>query len=159
MTRMPRQMAGSINHQETLLCLQAEREFLRLLEGDCGSPVGVPCDHYRFQDDVARAGFRTAARLNRDTARVEGDSPRPPNWQGNYGSGLMAEKTRGKCFVVGAGPGDLGLVTLRAKQCIEQAEVIVYDYLCNPEMLRWAAEKCRAHFCRKKGGRPHSDAG
>ncbi|MEY2575912.1 MAG: uroporphyrinogen methyltransferase / synthase, partial [Verrucomicrobiota bacterium] len=40
----------------------------------------------------------------------------------------MAEKG-GKCFLVGAGPGDLGLVTLRAKECIEQAEVIVYDYL------------------------------
>ena len=31
----------AINHAETLLCLQAEREFLRLLQGDCGSPVGV----------------------------------------------------------------------------------------------------------------------
>ena len=30
-----------INHRETHLCLQAEREFLRLLQGDCGSPVGV----------------------------------------------------------------------------------------------------------------------
>jgi hydroxymethylbilane synthase len=30
-----------INHVETLFCLQAEREFLRLLQGDCGSPVGV----------------------------------------------------------------------------------------------------------------------
>jgi hydroxymethylbilane synthase len=30
-----------INHGETLLCLEAEREFLRLLQGDCGSPVGV----------------------------------------------------------------------------------------------------------------------
>jgi hydroxymethylbilane synthase len=30
-----------VNHAETLLCLRAEREFLRLLQGDCGSPVGV----------------------------------------------------------------------------------------------------------------------
>lgn len=30
-----------VNHPETLLCLRAEREFLRLLQGDCGSPVGV----------------------------------------------------------------------------------------------------------------------
>jgi hydroxymethylbilane synthase len=30
-----------INHVETLFCLRAEREFLRLLQGDCGSPVGV----------------------------------------------------------------------------------------------------------------------
>ena len=30
-----------VNDPDTLLCLQAEREFLRLLQGDCGSPVGV----------------------------------------------------------------------------------------------------------------------
>ena len=63
----------------------------------------------------------------------------------------MAEKG-GKCFLVGAGPGDLGLVTLRAKECIERAEVIVYDYLCNPEMLRWAPEKAELIFAGKKAG-------
>ena len=46
----------------------------------------------------------------------------------------------GRCYLVGAGPGDLGLVTLRARQLIEHAEVIVYDYLSNPEMLAWAPE-------------------
>jgi len=65
----------------------------------------------------------------------------------------MAEKTKpGKCFLVGAGPGDLGLVTLRAKECIERAEVIVYDYLCNPEMLRWAPENAELIFAGKKAG-------
>jgi uroporphyrinogen III methyltransferase/synthase len=63
----------------------------------------------------------------------------------------MAEK-EGKCFLVGAGPGDLGLVTLRARECIEQAEVIIYDYLCNPEMLRWASEKAELIFAGKKAG-------
>src|SRR3954470_10579149 len=63
----------------------------------------------------------------------------------------MAEK-QARCFLVGAGPGDLGLVTLRAKQCIEEAEVIIYDYLCNPEMLRWAPEKAELIFAGKKAG-------
>jgi uroporphyrinogen III methyltransferase/synthase len=63
----------------------------------------------------------------------------------------MAEKGA-KCFLVGAGPGDLGLVTLRAKECIERAEVIVYDYLCNPEMLRWAPETAELIFAGKKAG-------
>ncbi len=36
-----RQLVERINHAATLLCLRAEREFLRLLEGDCDSPVGV----------------------------------------------------------------------------------------------------------------------
>jgi len=61
----------------------------------------------------------------------------------------MAEK-QGECFLVGAGPGDLGLVTLRAKECIERADVIIYDYLCNPEMLRWAPETAELVFAGKK---------
>jgi uroporphyrinogen III methyltransferase / synthase len=64
----------------------------------------------------------------------------------------MGKDKTGKCFLVGAGPGDLGLVTLRAKECIEQAEVIVYDYLCNPEMLRWAPDNAELIFAGKKAG-------
>jgi uroporphyrinogen III methyltransferase/synthase len=65
----------------------------------------------------------------------------------------MAEKAKkGLCFLVGAGPGDLGLVTLRAKECIEHADVIIYDYLCNPEMLRWAPESAELIFAGKKAG-------
>ncbi len=45
---------------------------------------------------------------------------------------------KGICYLVGAGPGDLGLVTLRAKECIELADVIAYDYLVNKEVLAWA---------------------
>jgi uroporphyrinogen III methyltransferase/synthase len=65
--------------------------------------------------------------------------------EGNFESG-------GKCFLVGAGPGDLGLVTLRGKECIEHAQVLVYDYLCNPEMLRWAPENAELIFAGKKAG-------
>jgi len=59
---------------------------------------------------------------------------------------------KGKCFLVGAGPGDLGLVTLRAKACIEQAEVIVYDHLSNPEMLKWARESAELIYAGKRAG-------
>jgi hydroxymethylbilane synthase len=40
-----RKVVSSIDDQETHLCLRAEREFLRLLQGDCDLPVGV---HARF---------------------------------------------------------------------------------------------------------------
>jgi uroporphyrinogen III methyltransferase / synthase len=58
----------------------------------------------------------------------------------------------GRCYLVGAGPGDLGLITLRAKQLIERADVVVYDYLCNPEMLQWAPEAAEIIYAGKKAG-------
>lgn len=61
-----------------------------------------------------------------------------------------AEPKRGICYLVGAGPGDPGLVTLRAKECIELADVIVYDYLCNAELLRWAKPGAEIIYAGKK---------
>src|SRR5437660_5631473 len=58
----------------------------------------------------------------------------------------------GKVYLVGAGPGDLGLVTLRAKERIERADVIVYDHLANPEMLGWARDDAEIVYAGKKAG-------
>jgi len=67
-------------------------------------------------------------------------------------SGAMSSKATGICYLAGAGPGDLGLVTLRTRECIERAEVIVYDYLCNPQMLRWAKDDAERIYVGKKAG-------
>src|SRR3981189_2120847 len=60
---------------------------------------------------------------------------------------------KAKCILAGAGPGDLGLVTLRAKEAIEHADVVVYDYLCNPEILKWAPADTELIYAGKKAGR------
>jgi uroporphyrinogen III methyltransferase/synthase len=58
----------------------------------------------------------------------------------------------GICYLAGAGPGDLGLVTLRVKELVEQAEVVVFDYLCNPEILKWAPAGAEIIYAGKKAG-------
>jgi len=62
------------------------------------------------------------------------------------------KKSAGKVYLVGAGPGDLGLVTLRAKECIEIADVIIYDHLTNPEMLGWARDDAEVIYAGKRAG-------
>src|SRR6266436_1850319 len=57
-----------------------------------------------------------------------------------------------KVYLVGAGPGALGLVTLRDKECIEAADVIVYDHLVNPEILGWARDDAEIIYAGKEPG-------
>ena len=49
---------------------------------------------------------------------------------------------KGKVFLVGAGPGEPKLSTLRAKELIEQCDVLVYDNLANPELRKWRKSEC-----------------
>ena len=64
----------------------------------------------------------------------------------------MAKKSIGLCSLVGCGPGDPGLVTLRARECIEKADVIVYDYLVNPTLLDWAKPGAEIIYAGKEAG-------
>jgi uroporphyrinogen III methyltransferase/synthase len=59
---------------------------------------------------------------------------------------------KGKVYIIGAGPGDPGLITLRGIQCLEQADVVVYDYLANEEFLGRARKDARLIYVGKKGG-------
>jgi uroporphyrinogen III methyltransferase/synthase len=56
----------------------------------------------------------------------------------------------GICYLVGAGPGDIGLVTLKAKECIEKADVLVYDALIADEFLRWVKPDCELIYVGKR---------
>jgi uroporphyrinogen III methyltransferase/synthase len=65
----------------------------------------------------------------------------------------MSKKSEaGIVYLVGAGPGNLGLVTLWAKECIERADVIVHDHLANPEMLAWAKQGAEIIYAGKRVG-------
>lgn len=59
---------------------------------------------------------------------------------------------KGKAYLVGAGPGDPGLLTLRAKELIEKADVIIYDYLANERFLNYARKDAELIYVGKSGG-------
>ena len=64
----------------------------------------------------------------------------------------MKKKPEGICYLAGAGPGDIGLVTLKVKEVVGRADVVVYDYLCNPEILGWVPSGAEIIFAGKKAG-------
>ena len=45
--------------------------------------------------------------------------------------------SKGKVYLIGAGPGDIKLITVKGLECIQKADVIVYDRLANPRLLSY----------------------
>lgn len=60
--------------------------------------------------------------------------------------------SQGKVYLVGAGPGDPGLLTLKGQEVLRQAEVVIYDYLANEEFLQYAPAEAEKIYVGKKGG-------
>ncbi|MCS0671364.1 uroporphyrinogen-III C-methyltransferase [Cytobacillus firmus] len=56
---------------------------------------------------------------------------------------------KGKVYLVGAGPGDEGLITVKGLTAIQKADVILYDRLINPNLLESAPSQCELIFCGK----------
>src|SRR5262245_22432158 len=63
----------------------------------------------------------------------------------------------GKVFLVGAGPGDPGLLTLKGKQCLEQADVVLYDYLANSVLLQYAPATAQRIYIGRRGRGQYQD--
>ena len=59
---------------------------------------------------------------------------------------------KGVVYLVGAGPGDPGLLSIKAKSILEQADVVIYDNLVNPKILDWLKPEARSIFVGKSSG-------
>ena len=61
---------------------------------------------------------------------------------------------KGKVYLVGAGPGDVAYLTVRAEQLLSVAEVLVYDALVDDQLLNLVTPHCLKLNVGKRGGRP-----
>jgi uroporphyrin-III C-methyltransferase len=61
---------------------------------------------------------------------------------------------QGKVYLVGAGPGDPELITVKGANILGKAEVIVYDRLANPELLSLTADRSEHLYVGKRPGKP-----
>ncbi len=59
----------------------------------------------------------------------------------------------GKVYLTGAGPGEVELLTIKALRVIKEADVIIYDRLANPDILKEAKEGCQFVYVGKQDGR------
>ncbi len=64
----------------------------------------------------------------------------------------MSDTAKGTVYLVGAGPGDPGLMTLKGRELIGRADCLVYDALAATEMLSWVKPGCEIVFVGKRSG-------
>lgn len=60
----------------------------------------------------------------------------------------------GKVYLVGAGPGDPGLLTVKGRDLLVMADCVIYDYLVSPEIVQLARAGAELLFVGKRGGHP-----
>ena len=63
-----------------------------------------------------------------------------------------SKNKQGKIILIGAGPGDAGLLTLQGKHWLQKAEVIFYDHLVNEDLLRFTQKETEVLYVGKKEG-------
>src|SRR5690349_3933157 len=64
-------------------------------------------------------------------------------------------KKRGKVYLLGGGPGDPELITVRARRRLAEADVVLYDALIHPDLLAFCRPGAKLEFVGKRAGRPY----
>ncbi len=64
----------------------------------------------------------------------------------------MEKRKTGKVYLIGAGPGDPGLLTIKGKEILSQAEVVIYDRLASPRLLAFARPNAELIYVGKRTG-------
>lgn len=142
------ELMAELDDEDTRYAALAERGFVRALNGGCSSPVAA------------------YARVFGDRMELEGlyyDEASGHFWK-RRAEGLCKEAERlgvrlaeamkrpGKVWLVGAGPSDPGLMTLKGKHVLEQADVVVYDQLIGDGVRQMIPQKAQAIDAGKQAG-------
>jgi len=59
---------------------------------------------------------------------------------------------KGKVYLVGAGPGDIGLLTVKGMKCLQRADVVIYDFHLNAQVLNYINRRAEFIYAGKRGG-------
>lgn len=144
---------AALDDRKARICLEAEREFLKCLDGSCNAPCGAYCtvdEHgFNFRGMYAYDGKTPKyAVINEKTDEQWEKISEPVNADNTdlkFAVSLakrlvdvLKSGNKGMVSLVGAGPGKRDYLSIEALRCIKKADVIVYDALISPSILNEA---------------------
>jgi len=121
----------------------------RHTRGDIPLAVREAASHYfgvsfRISEPLSAHPLVIDASLQRIRESIERESDEKKT--------ALYRATGGTVYLVGAGPGDPGLLTVKARDLLESCDVVIYDYLVNPELLGHVATGAEHIYVGKVGG-------
>lgn len=141
-------MLNALSDADTDFQARAERGFLREIGGSCHLPVGAVCKRrageYSLDVMFGRAPGDGAA-----YAKAHGSDP---DALARQAAAEIRKQLAGTVFLIGAGPGDPGLITVKGIMALRKADCIIYDRLAAPELLAEAKEGCELIGAGKEKG-------
>ena len=146
-------LMAAISDPDTIIQMNAERSFLNALNGSCHIPVGAFCEIKK--DTVVLYGLYGLEDGSHVVTRsIEG----APEEAENLGKQLAAACYKdvhtkpGKVYLAGGGCGDPGLLTVKARDILTKADVVVYDALVNESFLNDARADAEIVYVGKRAG-------
>lgn len=142
-----REILKAIHNEKIASQVAIEREFSKIFDGGCHTPMG--CYSEMDGENITFKGIY-----------FKGEKSYSTTVKGNISEGIkIAQKAAkiikeeisktGKVYILGAGPGDAELLTLKGKRVIEEADVLVYDRLINPRILKFAKKDAELIYLGK----------
>lgn len=127
----------AIHDEQTWQMFLAERAFLKAIGGGCNEAAAV-------DTAVDEEKMTVRARYAADGAHMKeisvsgtryGDRMKDRQMAVDLGCRAAQKLQSGKVYLIGAGPGDTGLITVKGIEALKEADVVVYDHLASPSLL------------------------
>ncbi len=149
-----------LNDDQSALDCAIERIVMEEVGGGCFTPMGIFCENQHLTAEVLSLDGTRAERITADVVDLEGARLAGIRLK-TVAAELIAEaklalgesvKKPGKVYLVGSGPGGLGLLTFRAREVIDSADVIMYDQLPGGEIIASLPARAEKIDVGKYGG-------